>query len=39
MKLENSSNNKLPNTGAAVSSGLIGSLSTLIGAVLLRKKK
>lgn len=38
-KLENSSNNKLPNTGAAVSSGLIGSLSTLIGAVLLRKKK
>ena len=39
IKLENSSNNKLPNTGAAVSSGLIGSLSTLIGAVLLRKKK
>lgn len=39
MKLENSSNNKLPNTGATVSSGLIGSLSTLIGAVLLRKKK
>ena len=38
-KLGNSSNNKLPNTGAAVSSGLIGSLSTLIGAVLLRKKK
>ena len=38
-KLENSSNNKLPNTGAAVSSGLIGSFSTLIGAVLLRKKK
>ena len=26
IKLENSSNNKLPNTGAAVSSGLIGSL-------------
>lgn len=39
IKLENSSNNKLPNTGAGVSSGLIGSLSTLIGAVLLRKKK
>jgi len=39
IKLENSSNNKLPNTGAAVSSGLIGLLSTLIGAVLLRKKK
>ena len=39
IKLENSSNTKLPNTGAAVSSGLIGSLSTLIGAVLLRKKK
>ena len=39
IKLENSSNNKLPTTGAAVSSGLIGSLSTLIGAVLLRKKK
>lgn len=39
IKLENSSNNKLPNTGAAVSSGLIGSLSTLIGTVLLRKKK
>ena len=39
IKLENSLNNKLPNTGAAVSSGLIGSLSTLIGAVLLRKKK
>lgn len=39
IKLENSSNNKLPNTGAAVSNGLIGSLSTLIGAVLLRKKK
>ena len=39
IKLENSSNNKLPNTGAAVISGLIGSLSTLIGAVLLRKKK
>ena len=39
IKLENSSNNRLPNTGAAVSSGLIGSLSTLIGAVLLRKKK
>ena len=39
IKLENSSNNKLHNTGAAVSSGLIGSLSTLIGAVLLRKKK
>ena len=39
IKLENSSNNKLPNTGAAVRSGLIGSLSTLIGAVLLRKKK
>lgn len=39
IKLENSSNNKLPNTGAAVSSVLIGSLSTLIGAVLLRKKK
>ena len=39
IKLENSSNNKLPNTGAAESSGLIGSLSTLIGAVLLRKKK
>ena len=39
IKLENSLNNKLPNTGVAVSSGLIGSLSTLIGAVLLRKKK